>query len=174
MFSDPTANLKQFDLRDGMSVADFGAGSGHYSIAAAKIMHGGKVYAIDVQKDLLARLKSEAERNRASGIEIISGDIEKKGGTKLADKSVDRVIFSNILFQLEDKKGGIAEARRILKDGGKLLLIDWSDSWGGMGPAQSAVVSASKAEELFTANGFSKEREIDAGANHYGMIFVKN
>ncbi|MBI2474518.1 MAG: methyltransferase domain-containing protein, partial [Candidatus Taylorbacteria bacterium] len=60
-FSDPSHNVEQFDLQSGMTVADFGTGSGYYAFAAAKAVGDkGKVYAIDVQKPLLEKLKREA------------------------------------------------------------------------------------------------------------------
>ena len=63
MFSDPVKNIEQCGIQTGMDIADFGAGSGHYTIAGSRaLMATGRVYAIDVQKDLLAKLKNEATR----------------------------------------------------------------------------------------------------------------
>jgi ubiquinone/menaquinone biosynthesis C-methylase UbiE len=63
MFSDPRSNIDQFRLDPGMIVADLGCGSGHYTFAIAKaVAPTGRVYAVDVQKDLLVRLKTEATR----------------------------------------------------------------------------------------------------------------
>ena len=60
-FADPKENILQLGLREGMRVGDFGAGSGHYTLAASGIVGGeGKVYAIDVQEDVLRRLRDAA------------------------------------------------------------------------------------------------------------------
>ena len=65
MFSDPEKNIEQFSLGKGMHVADFGTGSGFYALAAAEAVgETGRVYAIDVQKDLLEKLKKEAHNVR--------------------------------------------------------------------------------------------------------------
>lgn len=172
-FSDPVSNLKQFDIHDGQKIADFGCGSGAYSLAAAPMTHGGTVYALDVQQDLLKRLSDEAHRLGISNIETVWCDVEKSGGTKLGSHSIDRVILSNILFQAEDKKSLVSEIRRVLKENGKVLVIDWADSFSGMGPSAELVVPASKAEALFAESGFIKERDISPGAHHYGFIFKK-
>jgi ubiquinone/menaquinone biosynthesis C-methylase UbiE len=130
MFSNPQSNVDQMGLMPGFQVADLGAGTGFYSFAAARAVgEKGKVFSIDVQKDLLGRLRATAEASRIHNIEIIWGDLEKLGGTKLRDLSIDAAIAANIFFQLQDKKNFMLEVKRILKKGGWLLLVDWSDSF---------------------------------------------
>lgn len=174
MFADPHHLIEQFDLQSGSRVADFGAGGGALSLSAARAVgDAGRVYAIDVQKDLLERLKNEARAARLHNLEVLWGDVEKQGGTHLKDAVVDAVIFSNILFQLEDRAGAAREAKRVLKQGGKLLAVDWSGSFGRMGPDPAHVVSEQSARTLFEQNGFQFVKTINAGAHHYGMIFRK-
>jgi len=172
MFSDPRHNVEQLGLSDGSIVADFGAGSGFYTIEAAKaVAPNGKVYAIDVHKDMLERLKKEAQRQHTTNIEIIAGDLEKLGGSKIREVTCDVCIASNILFMVEDKKNFLLEAKRILKPGGRLLLVDWSASFSGMGPHTNHVVYKDDAVKLAISAGFKIDHEIDAGAHHYGIIF---
>jgi len=174
MFSDPQKNLEQFDLQKGMRVADFGAGSGFYASTAAKLVGDkGKVFAVDIQKDLLTRLKKEAVAKKILNIEIIWGDLEKEGGAKLKDDSVDRVIISNLLFQIDGKENMAKEAARVLKPKGKILAIDWTDSFNGLGPPDKNVFGKEAARTLFENAGFVLERTIDAGTHHYGLIFLK-
>lgn len=174
MFSDPKKNIDQLKLMPGASVADFGAGSGHYIFPLREVVEEtGKVFAVDVQKDLLLRIKTEATKKRFSNIELIWGDLEKKGGSKIKEGILDAVIISNLMFQVEAKKEVAEEAKRVLKTAGSLLVIDWTDSFGGLGPTQEAVFSKKEATELFGTTGFLFEREIDVGAHHYGLLFKK-
>ena len=174
MFSDPAKNIEKFSLSQGMFVADFGAGSGFYTMSAAKAVGGkGRVYAIDIQKELIQKIKNQANTEHLSNIEIIWGDVEKPGGTKLKDDSMDAVILSNILFQTEDRNQLVKETKRILKVDGKVLLVDWSDSFNSMGPIDDHVVKEHKAKELFEKFGFVFKQNIEAGSHHYGMIFSK-
>ncbi len=174
MFSNPEKNIKELFLRDGMSVADLGAGSGAYTIAAANIVgDDGLVYAVDVQKDLLLKIKNETTNVGVGNVEILHGNIEKLGGTKIKDSVVDAVIISNVLFQSDDKQGVFNEANRILVKGGKLLVVDWSDSFGGLGPQQSYIFTEKEAKETAQTAGFSYEKDIDAGEHHYGFICTK-
>lgn len=174
MFSNPTRNIQQLGLISGMHIADFGAGSGFYSMSLAEeVGDNGKVYAIDVQKDLLQKIKNEAKTRGVSNLEIIWGNVEKIGGTKMEDNSVDVVVIANMLFQAEDKNSVCAEAKRILKIGGRTLVVDWLDSFGGLGPTKENVFLLSSAKDLFKKNGFVFDKEFDAGDHHYGLIFKK-
>lgn len=172
-FADPKSNVLQLGLREGMKVADLGAGSGHYSLAAAGCVGSdGRVYAVDVQEDILKHLIDSAHRIGLRNIEAVWGNVERKGGTKLKDQSMDAAILSNVLFQLERPEDTIAELLRILKPGGRLLVVDWAGAYGGMGPHPSQVVSEHAAEELFITGGFHKLKDFRAGAHHYAIVFT--
>ena len=171
-FSEPRSNVLQMGLRQGMSVGDLGAGSGHYSLAAAATVGAsGKVYAIDVQEEVLKHLKDSAHRAGHRNIETIWGNVEKMGGTKLRDQSLDAVILSNTLFQIEHKEEAVKEIKRVLKKDGKLLVVDWAGAYGGMGPAPHHVFTEHKAEELFITGGFYKVKDFRAGPHHYAILF---
>src|SRR5438105_968093 len=125
-FSDPEKNLSELGLEPGLFVADLGAGSGAYTLAAGRMVGGsGRVYSIDVQQELLSRIKNAAHAERLTNIEVIHGDIEEIGGTRLKEASVDVVLVCNVLFQSEQKETFLDEIRRILKPKGRVLIIDW-------------------------------------------------
>ena len=171
-FSTPRENVLQLGLREGLKVGDFGAGSGHYSRAAAAMVgSSGRVYAVDVQEDVLKHLKLNTHIHHQGIIDTIWGDIEKPGGSHLRDASLDAVILANTLFQIENRPGLLGEIKRVLKPDGKLMVVDWAGSYGGMGPAIEQVVSEHDAEALFINGGFHKVKSFRAGPHHYGIIF---
>lgn len=175
MFSNPESNVTQLGLLPGSHVADLGAGSGFYTIPLAKAVGPkGRVYAVDIQKDLLAKIKSIANTSRIYNIDIICGDLEKMGGTRLREGMIDCALAANILFQLPDKKTFIREVKRVLKSNGRAVVIDWSDSFGGIGPQASDVLTSFQAKQLFEAEGFMLDRTLSAGDHHYGLIFKKS
>lgn len=174
MFSDPEKNIEYFAFHSGNVVADLGSGSGHYTFLAAKAVGDtGKVFSVDIQKDLLVRIKNEANKRHQTNIEIVWGDLEKVGGTKIRDNALDAVMICNILFQVVAKDVFLQEIKRILKPGGRACVIDWQDSFAGLGPAAKDVFTMPKCKEFF-GSGFTVEKEFPAGAHHYGIIFKKN
>lgn len=173
-FAHPPRNVGVMEIHPGMTVVDFGSGSGAYVLAIAeRLAHSGRVYAIDVQADLLRRIKNEAHKRGYKNVEIVWSDLEREFGSKIANDHADRVLISNLLFQAEDKGALFKEAMRILKPDGLLTVVDWSESFGGMGPHKKHVVTKEKASTLAEAAGFSLLHDFEAGAHHYGLIFKK-
>lgn len=174
-FADPKTILNLTGLESGMTIADFGSGSGAFSLEAARrVGSGGRVYAIDVNKELLAKVKADAVHEQlASRVEIVWADAEAPAGTKLKEQSVDLVILSNILFLAEDREGLAREAARVLRSGGRVLILDWSDSFGGLGPAPDRIVSKDMALALFQKHGFALAKEMQGGDHHYAIVLRK-
>ncbi len=173
MFSDPVKNIAQFDIQDGMKVVDIGAGSGFYAIEAGKKAGvRGMVYAVDVQRELLDKLKNSASLVGIRNIETVWGNAEKIGGTKLREAISDRTILSNVLFQIEalDRDNLVLELKRITRSGGRLMVIDWQSA-SALSP--KTLVPAMMAEALFAKAGFILEKSFDAGDHHYGLIFKR-
>lgn len=159
---------------EGAKVADFGAGSGHYSLAAADAVGDeGFVYAIEIQKDLLSRLKRTASDRGLSNIEVLWADLEKEKGSTLKSGSIDAGIVANVLFQIKDKKVFAKEVWRVIRNGGKVLVVDWTDSFGHLGPHPKHLVKEETARSLFEEVGFKPEKNIYAGEHHFGMIMRK-
>ena len=179
-FADPLTNLQRLNLMSGMTIVDFGAGAGSYTLAAAQLVNSenphypaGKVYAVDIQKDLLEAIKKEAQIRNLQNVEYIWGDIEQAGGIGLADGLADVVIISNVLFQAKSMYTLALEAKRILKSGGRVMVIEWSESFGGLGPLPSDVVPAEEVKKTFDSAGLTFVSDFPAGDHHYGLIFAK-
>jgi ubiquinone/menaquinone biosynthesis C-methylase UbiE len=177
-FAHPGRNAAAIGVEAGHLIADFGAGSGHYTLHFAELLQGtGRVYAIDVQPNLLRRIRNDAQHWGFKNVEAIVGDVERAGGSGLSDNLVDLVLMSNILFQLENKSSAFLEAWRILKPTGSLALIEWADASSGdgqgparMGPARKHVVGKELAVSLAKESGFTLAREFQTGTHHYGLL----
>lgn len=174
MFSNPEKNLIQLGVSEGMHIADFGAGNGYYALLLAqKVGEDGRVYCIDIQSDLLRKLSKEAEENNISNLEIITSNIEKEKGSTLTKDSMDIVLIANTFFQIDHKDKVAHEAHRILRPKGRVLFVEWSDSFAGMGPHKDHVIKKEDTLKIFKDAGFVFDREIDAGEHHYGLVFRK-
>lgn len=171
-FARPKRNVAALPLQHGMRIVDFGSGSGAYVLAMAERLQGsGTVYAIDIQRDLLRRTHNDAARRGLKNVEVIWADLETPRASKLADASIDFVVVSNLLFQVQGKAIILREARRIVKTNGYVVVIDWADSFKGMGPIKEDVVTKDRALVFAKKEGLELQREFEAGAHHYGLIF---
>lgn len=153
-----------------VEVADLGCGEGYLTIEAA--LWAKKVYAIDHSADVLARAKAMAIRRRAKNIVWKRGELEK---VPLADASVDIAIASQALHHAKDPARALAEAFRILRPGGRLLVLDlrqhqetWvqdklGDQWLGF--------TADALHSLIATAGFSQVT-VRVGARRTGDPFA--
>jgi ubiquinone/menaquinone biosynthesis C-methylase UbiE len=174
LFLNPQAAVAAAHISEGSRVADLAAGSGFFARAAARAVGPqGQVWALDPNPDMLARLASLALGEGLRNIEVVRGSVERAGGTRLPDATMDVCILANALFGVEDKEAAARECARILRRAGRLLLIDWSESHGGLGPHPSHVVSAADAKGLFESAGFGQAEDIPAGSYHWGLILRK-
>ncbi len=168
----PELVATHFHVRAGDTVGDFGAGSGYFIKTLAELVGPtGTVYACEIQKNLVETMGELARRENLGNVNVLWGDCEEVHGSKIPTDSLDVAIMVNTFFQFEDQAGALIEIKRCLRPGGKLFIIDWSESFGGLGPQPDQVVTKSDAEGVAVTAGFTKDRDFDAGDHHYGLAF---
>lgn len=173
-FLNPTVAVKALELMPGQTVADFDAGSGFFARAAARLVAPGTVWAVDANREILSHITHVALAEGLRNVEVVAGNIERVGGSNLPQGSCDAVIIANSLFSVDHKEGVAAEAARVLRPGGKALVIDWEDSFGGLGPAPEHVVARADIEAAFAAAGCTLlAAEVGTGRYHWGCIVKK-
>lgn len=171
MFSTPSICLSQFNIEPGMIVADFGCGAGAYTLEIAnRVTSTGKVFAVDVQKGLVDKLASECKEKGLTQVSLLWDDMDDVNGIALQDSSVDRIVVANTLFQLDDIQKFATEVKRILKPKGQALIIDWAESFGGIGPSPQHVITQSRAQDIFEKVGLFTVKSVTAGDHHYGFV----
>ncbi len=172
-FLDPVKVLQEFGIFGTQDVADFGAGAGHFSLEAARRLEGGRIFAVDIEKGMLSRLITEAHERNHDHVHAVWGDLARIGGVPVANESFDRVIAVSILYAVDDRDAFVQETKRLVRPGGKVLLVDWKDGTN-VGPHHEHRISEIEAFTLFKKHGFEKEKDINAGDYHYGMILIRN
>lgn len=171
-FVKPENAVTHFHLHEGDRVADFGAGSGFFLKPLSEAVgNDGRVYACDIQKVLVDKLGSYIREARLANVEPLWCDFEAAGGTKLSDGILDAALLSNTLYQITDKPVALQEIARTMSRGGKLFIIDWQESFAGLGPQPADVVPEEEARKLAEGAGFTFERSFDGGGHHYGLAF---
>jgi len=169
-FLNPARAVAAAGIHEGMQVAELGAGAGFFTRAAARRVQPGAVWAVDSSPEMLERLKNVSVAEGLHNVEVMRGNIEHIGGTNLPDAAFDMVIVANALFGAECRGCVAAECARLLKRHGKVLLVDWRGSYGGLGPHARHVVGKADALALFAEHGFIAAGDIPAGEYHWGCI----
>ncbi len=156
-----------------MAVADFGCGNGYYAVAASELVgNSGQVFAIDVLEEALSQTATLAKLMGFSNVSTKQCDLEKLGSCPLADTSCDLVIMASFLHQVENKDNLVREAYRVLKTGGRLVVVEWQSEavWG---PIPAKRVSRQAVQQLLEKYSFRPVTELPAGSFHYALLYSK-
>ncbi len=165
--------LETWDVRPGEKVADFGCGAGFFSVPIAqRLGQYGAVYAFDIRQEALDATRSKTKLFHITTVDLVRADLERPRGSGLADSSVDKILIANILFQSDAPGSILAEAYRIVKPGGTVLIVEWDEETVG-GPVLPKKIARKTIEDMFAQIGFSRVKDFYAGSHHYGLIFKK-
>jgi ubiquinone/menaquinone biosynthesis C-methylase UbiE len=172
-FLTPEHLVKELYLKPGDHVADIGCGTGVYTIALAHDVGSiGQVYAVDVHREALHTLAGTLDKRGIINVEMLWADIEKS--VSIDAYSLDAVVLSNILFQLDNIDKALSLIAKLIKPEGQILVVDWSDSHGGLGPHADHVVKEEKAINLIQSHGFRILRRLPAGEYHYAFLAISS
>lgn len=172
---DPFNALEKAGIKEEMRVADLGVGAvGHFLFPAAKLVGPkGHVYGVDILKSVLQANQSRAKLSGLDNIEMVWGNLEKIGGSRLPDASMDMALIVNVLHVV-DKATTLREAKRVLATGGILLVIEWKAAGAALGPSAEKRLAKEDAVGAALEAGFRLQKEFDAGPYHYGLVFKKS
>ncbi len=169
MFLTPDHLVRELYLKPGDRASDIGCGTGAYTIALSEVVgEMGQVYAVDAHREALHTLASTLDKRGIQNVEMVWADVEK--GIPIDAYSLDAVVISNVLFQLENIDAMLSYVAKILKPEGQLLVVEWSNSHGGIGPHPSHVVQEERALSLVVKHGFRMLKRLPAGDYHYAFI----
>jgi arsenite methyltransferase len=172
-FLHPEETVRQLNIKKWMKVADFGCGAGYFTLLIAKrLAHESRVYAVDVLETALESVRSRARLQGLFNIETVRCNLEELNSTGLSENSMDLVLLANILFQSPKKVDIIKEAKRVLKEGGEMAIIDWNPDQP-MGPEKDFIVSLGTVKKIVEDEGLRLKRELAVDKYHWGFVSEK-
>jgi ubiquinone/menaquinone biosynthesis C-methylase UbiE len=167
----PDEVIAALHLREGEDIADLGAGTGFFALPMAKALgSGGRVFAVDVAPEMLARLRSRLTEAGIENVQCFEGEASSTG---LSSACADVVFMANVWHEFDDHAEVLAEARRLLKPGGRIAILDWRpDAEPGHGPPVGHRIAASAAEASMEAAGLVIR--FDGNVGRYSWLLIGN
>lgn len=167
--------FKKIGLEENMHVGDLGCGNlAYYAFGAAKMIgKNGIVYAVDILKTALNAVENKARQDGIDNLKTVWSNLEMVGATNIPAGSLDVIFIHNVLFQAGEHAGFLKETARLLKAGGKLMIIDWKKTGAPFGPPVKDRPDPEAVKALAASTGFKLTEEFEAGPYHWGMMFIK-
>lgn len=160
--------VKSMKLKPDMVVADIGAGTGYYTFRMAKRVTNGKVYAVEIQDELINMLNKKKTETRADNVEVVRGDTLS---VNLPSNTVDMAVLVDVYHELLWPREIIESVNKSLKSDGKILLVEYrgEDPEVHIRPLHKTTVAQLTREML--ANGFVLDRHIDTLPIQHFLLF---
>ena len=118
----PQAVVEALDLQPNNIVADIGAGTGYMSFRMANLLPEGKVFAVDIQPEMLDALNFLKQENNVTNVEAVLGT---ETNPQLPDENIDLALMVDAYHEFEYPREMMERIVRSLKPGGKVVLVEY-------------------------------------------------
>lgn len=173
---DPHVLFDKVKLQPNMHVADFGVGrTGHLVFPAAKyIGERGVVYAVDIMKDVLTVIHRRAAQEGFINVHTVWADIERPHSFAIPPRSLDVIFLVNTLFQCRQYEPILTQSKELLKDKGRILVVDWVRRLGTLGPREDSMVDFARLLRAARSLGLAVQEDGPLGHCHRCIVFYKH
>lgn len=136
----PENIVRLLDLHGDETIVDYGAGTGLFTVPVAAALTSGRVLAVDEHPELLAYLEEKVARAGLPEGRVVAVPTAENS-VPLPDGGADRVLMVNVLHHVYDDPAAMAEVRRLLGPGSRLVVIDFARMDRPVGPPNDHVLS---------------------------------
>jgi FkbM family methyltransferase len=162
--------LKNLAVKPGMVVADIGAGSGYHSALLSKMVGTGKVFAVDVEPEMIAYLNARIKQEKLSRIVPVLSTEQK---VSLPENAIDMMLLVDVYHEFSFPYEMALSMRDALKPGGKLVLVEFRAEDQTVPIKTIHKMSEAQAIKEFKAAGFAFDKNIDNLPWQHCMVFTK-
>lgn len=163
----PKDTLIKAGFKDDMILCDIGAGTGLFSFPATEISNN-TVFALEISDSMIDLLETKKAESNTNNLIIKKVKDDK---LPLDSNSCEMALMITVLHELENKGFMLNEIKRILKDKGKLMVIEFHKRETPTGPPIDHRISEEFVEEICQRNGFKVKDKFSLGNNFYGIVF---
>lgn len=164
----PDEVIRTLGLKSGDVVADIGSGSGLFARPIARLVApAGKVYAVDIDRELLEHVARTALEQ---GIENVTTVLGNPDGPALTPASIDLAFICDTLHHIEARAAYLASVRAALRPGGRVAIIDFSTAWPS--GHESMRFSIEDLEKWTVAAGFTRTAEYSTVPGNFFHVYA--
>lgn len=165
----PEKILSLLEIKEKDNVLDLGAGIGYFTLPAAALTSG-KVYALDVEEQMLEVLKQRIDEQHLNNVELVEGVIEN---IPMGNDQVEKIIASLVLHEVEPLSKGLQEIHRVLKSDGLCLCLEWEKKPMEQGPPLHHRIHSDDMKKTFEELGFKVVSLTFPTEQHYLVVVQK-
>ncbi|THD66523.1 class I SAM-dependent methyltransferase [Robertkochia marina] len=162
--------IANLDLQPGDVVADIGAGSGYHVFKMAPMVSKGQIYAVDIQPEMLAAIRTKMETERSTNVIPVEGDIQS---VNLPENSINKVLMVDVYHEFEFPLEMMASVKKALKPDGRVYLIEYRGEDPNVAIKKLHKMTLDQAVKEMNAAGFQLVKNIDNLPLQHCMIFEK-
>src|SRR5271168_36120 len=167
----PEGALDALGIRPGMVVADVGAGTGYMSLRLAKrVGPSGKVYANDLQPEMLRRLRENAVKAGLTNIETVQGE---EADPKLPPGRMDLILLVDVYHEFSKPREMIDKIREALKPDGRLVLLEYRKEDPNVPIREEHKMTVAEVKAELEPQGFAMSQVIETLPRQHILILTK-
>ncbi|MFC1873698.1 class I SAM-dependent methyltransferase [Chloroflexota bacterium] len=156
------------EINKGNTCVDFGSGTGMFALPMAELVGSeGKVFAIDNSTEMLAYISA---KNPPTNLTLLHSDVVRTG---LDSQIADICLMASILHEIQEPGNLIAEAFRLLKSDGRLVIVEWKAELDSPGPPRKKRISKEQIMRFFSQTGLTLASFLDWSPNYYVALGKK-
>jgi ubiquinone/menaquinone biosynthesis C-methylase UbiE len=168
----PDRALDAIGVHAGDVVADVGAGTGYYTVRLARrVIPTGRVYATDIQAEMLTLLQARLAREHVSGVKTVLATADDTG---LPVSAIDLILLVDVYHELSEPQRVLQQLKRALRPGGRLVLLEYRKEDPGIAIRPDHKMSVAEARLEVEHEGYKLDRVIDVLPMQHILIFRPN
>jgi ubiquinone/menaquinone biosynthesis C-methylase UbiE len=168
----PETALDAIGIQSGMHVADIGAGSGYFTSRLAKrVGPSGKVYAVEVQPEMMAILRRRVVREKLTNVETILGS---EADPRLPRNSVDLILLVDVYHEFSQPQNMLRHMKNALRSGGRLVLLEYRKEDPHIPIRSEHKMSIAEAKAEVEAEGYKLEKVLNDLPRQHILVFRKD
>lgn len=163
--------VARLKIKPGDVVADIGAGSGVFCAPLARAASpGGKVYAVDIDQELIDHIARRAKESSLTNLQTVLG---KFTDPNLPARDVDLAFINDTLHHIEDRERYLKDLARYLKPSGRIAIIDFHPEHGPHKDDPSLQVTKEQAVAWMIKLGFKVAEDFDLFKENWFVVFSR-